>query len=120
LDLEAEYGDVIYYSEVRWLSKAKVLQRFYDLLPEIKLFMDMKGRPVDEFDNEEWIADLAFLVDITNHISSLNLTMQGKNLIISAFITNIKSFIAKLTLWGNQLEQNNAIFQICSLVPQPH
>lgn len=106
--LESEYGDVIYYSEVRFLSKAKVLQRFYDLLEEIKLFMDMKNKPVEELNNEAWISDLAFMVDITSHLSDLNIKMQGKNMMISEFITVIQSFLSKLSLWEKQLEKNNA------------
>jgi hypothetical protein len=42
IDIEAEYGDVIYHSEVRWLSRGKVLKWIYDLRKEVQLFVDMK------------------------------------------------------------------------------
>jgi len=32
----AEYGDLILHSDVRWLSKGKVLHCFFSLLPHIK------------------------------------------------------------------------------------
>ena len=48
-EIDANYGDVIYYSEVRWLSRTKELQRFYQLREDIKLFMEMKGNPVKEY-----------------------------------------------------------------------
>ena len=61
-DVEAEYGDLIYYCEVRWLSKGKVLKRFYDLRDEIATFMDMKGKIIPELSDDNWVRDLAFLL----------------------------------------------------------
>src|SRR6218665_3301780 len=34
-EMEAEYGDLILHCDVRWLSKGKVLDRFFSLLPHI-------------------------------------------------------------------------------------
>lgn len=109
-DMDAEYGDVIYFSEVRWLSRAKVLKRFLNLLPEVKIFMtNLKGRHVPEFDDIFWIADLAFLVDLTSHLSDLNIKMQGKDMIVNEFYTHIKAFMTKLSLWRDQLKSNNLV-----------
>ncbi|XP_066963213.1 general transcription factor II-I repeat domain-containing protein 2A-like [Macrobrachium rosenbergii] len=77
-DIDAEYSDVKYFCEVRWLSKAGMLKRAYDLLEEIALFLDMKGNAIPELRNKEWRCDLAFLVDITDHLSVLNVRLQGK------------------------------------------
>jgi hypothetical protein len=57
IDIEAEYGDMIYHSEVRWLSRGKVLKRIYNLRKEVQLLMDMKGKPLLEFSDEDWILD---------------------------------------------------------------
>ena len=37
--IDADYGDMIYFSGVRWLSRNQMLKRFYDLRHVTKLFM---------------------------------------------------------------------------------
>lgn len=48
--------------------------------------MKSKGKPVIDFENENWLIDLAFLVDITTPLNELNVCFQGKNQLISNFI----------------------------------
>lgn len=98
-----EFADVIYYTEVRWLSKGKMLKRFYDLRTEIKIFMETKGKPVAEFEDEDWILDLAFLVDVTEHLNDLNLRLQGRNQLINNMFQTITAFERKLKLWHSQI-----------------
>ena len=42
--IDADYGGIIYFSEVRWLSCGQMLKRFYDLRHVIKLFMVSKTK----------------------------------------------------------------------------
>lgn len=60
-------------SAVRWLSQGKVLHLFLAVLPEIVHFLDDFGEG-DRFPvlrDKEWKTNLAFLADITVHLSKL-------------------------------------------------
>ena len=82
-DVEYDYKDFPYYIEVRWLSSHKVLKRFLQLLEEIVLFLEIKDYDCSELKDVNWIQDLAFLVDITGHLSQLNINLQGKNMLMT-------------------------------------
>ena len=83
-EVGSEYEDVVYVSKVRWLSRATTLKRFQLLLPEIKQFMEKKKKNVEFIENEEWLNDFSFLVDITEILANLNLHLQGKDQLCSS------------------------------------
>ena len=72
-EVGSEYEDVVYFAKVRWLSRATTLKRFQLLLPEIKQLMEKKKKNVEFIENEEWLNDFSFLVDITEILANLNL-----------------------------------------------
>ena len=98
-NLHSEHGDLVYYCEVRWLSRGDVLMRFYELRDEVEQFMEMNGKPVRDLKDSKWLCDLTFMVDITKYITELNITLQGPNQLLSSLLSNVKSFEAKLKLW---------------------
>ncbi|KAK0143094.1 General transcription factor II-I repeat domain-containing protein 2B [Merluccius polli] len=105
LDIDAEYGDVIYHTDVRWLSRGSALQRFFSLRREIGQFLAEKGKPMQELSDPVWLADLAFLVDITKHLNVLNISLQGKDAVVSQLFAHIKAFGSKLQLFQRHLSQ---------------
>lgn len=104
-ELESAHQDVLYYTEIRWLSRGKVLRRFYDLLPEINTFLQSKGETVRELTEPEWKWDLAFLTDVTEMLNHLNLQLQGKGNLISDMYSHIKAFEVKLQLLVRQVQK---------------
>ena len=90
--LEADFEDVPYYCEIRWLSRGKVLKRIFKLKDEIQQFIEGKGNPIAEFNDAEWICDLAFLADITSHLNELNSRLQRKGQLINCMFDHVKAF----------------------------
>ena len=106
-ELSSEYEDVTYYCEVRWLSKGKMLKRFYDLRQEIANFMESKEKPFPEIHDPKWLCDLAFLVDITGHLNDLNLKLQKQGQLVNELYSHLKAFQNKLRLWETQMRSEN-------------
>jgi len=104
-ELEADYSDIPFYCSARWLSCAKVLKIFFALINVIQLFMDMKLSPQPILQDKVWVSDLAFMTDITGHLSDLNISLQGKDKLVSTLSNRIDSFQQQILLFKNQLSQ---------------
>ncbi|GFY35133.1 general transcription factor II-I repeat domain-containing protein 2A [Trichonephila clavipes] len=107
--LESEYGDIIYYTEIRWLSRGNCLLRFWRLTEEIKTFVNNNGHNISELSDDQWLLDLCLLTDITMKPNELNQKLQGDNKLITDCYQDIKAFVAKLQLYEHQLRSNNLI-----------
>lgn len=104
-DIRAEYGDVVYHNDVRWLSRGSALKRVCSLREEIGQFFSKKGQPMQELSDALWLTDLGFLADITGHLNVLNASLQGPNSLISQLYSHVKAFRIKLLLFQRHLTQ---------------
>ncbi|KAM3838284.1 general transcription factor II-I repeat domain-containing protein 2A-like [Diretmus argenteus] len=106
-EIESAYEDVLYFTEVRWLSRGTVLKRFFELRKEVEAFMEQDGTEVAELSDPKWLMDLAFLVDMTQELNVLNKKIQGPGQMVSAAYDSVKAFSTKLVLWKAQVSQKN-------------
>lgn len=110
-EMSAEYGDLLLHTEIRWLSRGRVLLRFLSLLGEIKEFMQSKGEDVSLLEDTEWTVDLAFLTDITGKLNHLNCKLQGKGKTVVDMISALNAFKAKLNIFS----ENDAALSLCAV-----
>ncbi|MBN3304061.1 GT2D2 protein, partial [Amia calva] len=102
-ELNVECGDLPDHTQVRWLSSV--------------LFLQNKGRQISELSDESWLWDLAFLCDVTEHLNTLNVKLQGSKQVISEMYDSVKAFQLKLRLWEKQMQQGNLFhFPTCQAI----
>jgi hypothetical protein len=105
--LEVEYGDLLYHSNVRWLSRGNMLSRLYALRVEVASFLCDKGVDIPEMSDAKWLSNLAFLVDITQHLNRLNVLLQGRDQLVYTLLDHVCGLKIKLRLFQTHLKANN-------------
>jgi len=69
----SDHTKLLLHTEVRWLSRAKILLRIFELKDEIRIFfLEHKSTLAVHFLNENWLAILSYLSDIFDKLNSLN------------------------------------------------
>ena len=119
-EVDAEYKDLVYHTEVRWLSRGRVLQRFVALKEEVLQFLKNEPKTFKKLESEPWNHDLFFLCDITAYLNDLNTQFQGKDLLIFQLVGAVKAFKMKLRLFRSHLLKGKmAHFPTCAQhIPQ--
>lgn len=104
----AEHTDLLLHTDVRWLSRGNFLERFSELLPEIKDFLKLaKHAEYTQLEDKKWLLDLAFLTDLTSMLNELNLELQGKDKYVINMISSVNAFKSKLQLLSSRLQRSD-------------
>ena len=96
---------LLFYFNVVWLSRGKLLRRLTDLRTEVQAFLNEKNhRHAIQFQDKEWMLKVCYLNNIFSTLNKFNTSMQGINQNIITLSEKLSAFREKLQLWGNTLE----------------
>lgn len=121
--LDSEFSDLLLYTDIRWLSKGRMCDRFYDLIPQITIFFENKNilEKFTDLSDYSWILKVAFLSDITSHLNNLNIQLQGRDCLIVDTVSKILAFQRKLNIYREQFENFDFTNfpKFCNAIVQP-
>uniref|UniRef100_A0A3Q1BGI0 DUF4371 domain-containing protein n=1 Tax=Amphiprion ocellaris TaxID=80972 RepID=A0A3Q1BGI0_AMPOC len=122
LENMTQYEDLTLHAAVRWMSRSIVLEKFVDLLLVIPAFIAQRKHTDLYYVNDEKFAlEVAFLVDTTKHLNSLNLKLQGNNKLLPALVNDVSAFMEKLSLYQDHGDNDFTHFpNLRSQVSQLH
>ena len=104
-EMGSEYQVLLFHTEVRWLSRGKILTRMAELKDEIAIFLrEYQSNFADKFEDEVFILSLSYLADIFSHLNDLNMFMQGMYTNHVLCTEKIEAFKKKLALWKRRVE----------------
>ena len=112
-EVECEYGDLILYNHIRWLSRGAVLQRFIAVLPQIEKYLNDHGHgnnnDFSALEDSTFRTWLGILADMSKHFNVLNEKLQGKMKPIFNLYEHVTEFRGILTLFKRQIESDDLI-----------
>ncbi|XP_069596686.1 general transcription factor II-I repeat domain-containing protein 2B-like [Ranitomeya imitator] len=117
-ELKASRCELPQNRNIRWLNEGNYLCKFFRLRKEIYLFLsELKSDPFleERLCDVDFLCSLAFLIDVTQALNSLNKSLKEKEQDICQLYKHISAFRSKLMLLKLNLLQNELTnFQCCN------
>ena len=107
-EIDSKFKVLLYHTEVRRLSRGKVMNRVFGLRAELLKFLkNHNHRHSKHFKDSSFILTLVFLADIFGALNQLSCQMQGGGKNVIEAEQKMSAFQRKLKLWRQQLENSN-------------
>ena len=106
--IDASFDDLLLHNNVKWLSKGRVLQRFWAVKKELHTFLkghnSVKAKLfLDFLEYDVKMETTGFLAYIMLHLNDLNVKLQGKNHSVFNLISAVRAFQKKLELFATDI-----------------
>ena len=106
--IDASFDYLLLHNNVKWLSKGRVLQRFWAVKKELHTFLkghnSVKAKLfLDFLEDDVKMETTGFLADIMLHLNDLNVKLQGKNHSVFNLISAVCAFQKKLELFTTDI-----------------
>lgn len=99
-EMGSKHTSLLLHTEVRWLSRGRVLNRLFELRDEVRMFsFDEPLEEMQRFQDKEWLQRLAYLADVFSKLNELNMSLQGTNINIFAAAEKIDAMKRKMEAW---------------------
>ena len=107
-EMDSENVTVLLHTEVRWLSRGKVLTRVFKLRREISVFLAEKNHEyATNFLDHKRVSKLAYLALVFDMLSILNTSFQEKSSDIFSQVGKIDAFKRPIYCWANKVSKND-------------
>ena len=91
-DLSSNHTCLLYYADVRWLSRGNATRRLFELRDDLFEFFKKKNHDFQNYlDSKNFLTRLTYLSDIFEVVNNFNLSFQGSNLNVTEIHIEAKS-----------------------------
>ena len=104
-NLDTDHLQLLYHSEVRWLSKGQIPNHLFELRCQVYMFLQDQCSPLaEQYIDDYFCAKLAYLTDIFDQLNQLNMSMQGRNSLVFLVADKVEGFKKNINFWKRKVK----------------